>query len=252
MNRLAIGSILSRSFSLLGKNLVPFGAVVAVLHFPLLPLRLYQQSLTVGGPVPQEVSLRFVAAEVLLSMTIGAITCSALTHAVLSRLDRDHGAPMSIADSIRTAMRRLGRVIGVSLAVGVLTSVGMLACCIPGIILSCRYAVAAPAVVVEGHGVGGSLRRSVELTAGSRWDIFAVYMVTGLIIGAVGGIPATLSVVILGPLGFDVMHVASLVFVWLCGLVGSVFWLLVQVTTYHDLRLLRDGPTRDEVARAFD
>jgi hypothetical protein len=72
---------------------------------------------------------------------------------------------------------------------------------IPGLIafslfFSTKISMAAPAIVLEGHGLGTGLRRSFALTRGSAfWRVLGITLVAGLIAGVAGsllGLPFTL------------------------------------------------------------
>ena len=56
----------------------------------------------------------------------------------------------------------------------------------PGLYLLTRWSLITPAIVLEGRSAGESFTRSSELTAGHRWKVFGVIIVT-LLIYAIGG-----------------------------------------------------------------
>ena len=72
-----------------------------------------------------------------------------------------------------------------------------------------------------------------------------------LLISVVGGVADLVFVSIarlvagMGPVSPDVLLQCVGVFVW--GLLGSI-----AVVCYHDLRLLKEGPSGESVARVFD
>ena len=63
---------------------------------------------------------------------------------------------------------------------------GLFALVIPGIFLTILWLFAAQAVVVEGHGVRASLRRSGELVRGAWWTVFAPLLMTVLLLRVSG------------------------------------------------------------------
>ena len=70
-------------------------------------------------------------------------------------------------------------------AIGVRTFLGLLLLVVPGIILAVRYALAVPAAVLEDRGPAAALARSMQLTRGHGWRIFAIYVLLGaIVIGA--------------------------------------------------------------------
>jgi hypothetical protein len=253
MQRIAIGSILARSLSLLGKNVFAFGAVSAVTQLPVLGLLLHTQAQAVDASAPGGVAHWKTLIDLFVPLVLGAVTCSAVANTAVSQLEARRGVPRTgIGDSLRAAGRRLGRVVGVALAYGALITVGFLACVVPGLILSCGYAVAAPVVAVEGIGVRASMRRSMELTDGARWDIFALMVISGVLMMVLFVAFGLMAARGFGPIAVGAGNYATAVVVWLASVLGTLFYVSIQVTAYHDLRQLRDGATRDEVARVFD
>jgi uncharacterized membrane protein len=53
---------------------------------------------------------------------------------------------------------------------------GLVLLIVPGVILTVMWVAAGAACVVEGTGVSGAFRRSVELTRGYRWPIFGLFV----------------------------------------------------------------------------
>ena len=69
-------------------------------------------------------------------------------------------------------LRNWGRLFVAQLSASLLIALGFIALIVPGIVLLVRYALLAPAVVLEGAAPGEARRRSIELTSGIRWQIF--------------------------------------------------------------------------------
>ncbi|MCQ6553163.1 glycerophosphoryl diester phosphodiesterase membrane domain-containing protein [Streptomyces sp. C10-9-1] len=138
----------------------------------------------------------------MLITMIGTLLTTALLTVVVSRSVL--GRPVTLAGAWREARPRLPHLLGLTvlLPVGVivLVAVGVL----PGILiggvggvllsvlgalvamvvvawLSIRFALAAPALVLERQGVLASLRRSARLVQGSWWRIFGITLLTALL-----------------------------------------------------------------------
>jgi hypothetical protein len=73
-------------------------------------------------------------------------------------------------------------------AVGVGLLVGVPAVTVTAAYLWVKLALAAPALLLENVGPTGALRRSWELVRGSWWRLFGILLLTGLLVGAVGGV----------------------------------------------------------------
>jgi membrane-anchored glycerophosphoryl diester phosphodiesterase (GDPDase) len=68
----------------------------------------------------------------------------------------------------------------------------MLAALVYGILMALRYSLAMPACVVEGLPVGQAIKRSIELSKGSRGRIFVLGLLVGVIqmlLGVLLGFP---------------------------------------------------------------
>jgi hypothetical protein len=59
---------------------------------------------------------------------------------------------------------------------------GLVLLIVPGVMWAVRFGLAPYVVVDQGAGVGEALRRSSELTAGSRWALFLVWIILGGIV----------------------------------------------------------------------
>jgi hypothetical protein len=154
----------------------------------------------------------FLATTVLSGMLTYAVSQGAI------------GQRVTIASSWRAIGGRVPRLIGLSLLVGlivmgvvlvpiVLAVVGVtlmaagsagtlgagLAVILVGIAVSLvalawlgtRLLLAPAALVLEGQGVGASLRRGWRLSRGRFWRLFGIYLLTSLIVGFVSGVVST-------------------------------------------------------------
>lgn len=78
--------------------------------------------------------------------------------------------------SLRKLVRDLpfARLVAVDLIVTAAIIVGFLLFIVPGIVVFTWFALAAPVVTIERHGVRDALRRSRELVRGSFWRVLAI------------------------------------------------------------------------------
>ena len=101
-----------------------------------------------------------------------------------------------------------------------------------------------PVCLYEDLGPIATIRRSVGLTKGSRWLIFAsfltLYLVTGLISIAWTGVCIAIS----GPtaVGYMIAPVSSLI---------STFSAIFNASVYHELRQAKEGSGTDRLAEVF-
>ncbi|WP_066932980.1 DUF7544 domain-containing protein [Microtetraspora fusca] len=102
---------------------------------------------------------------------------------------------------------------------GVLGWVGLLMLCFVAYIVyalffSTKFALSAPAVVLEGRGPVDAMRRSWGLVRGDSWRIFGIVLLTGLLAGIIGSIlafPFSLAGTLVGLMGGSSAGVAVLV-----------------------------------------
>ena len=84
--------------------------------------------------------------------------------------------------AVRDTARRAWPLIGLTLVVTVATSIGYLLCFVPGVWLHVAWAVAIPALLLEGAGVFKALGRSFALTKVKFWLAFGVVWLSQLLV----------------------------------------------------------------------
>src|SRR5450631_4642763 len=67
----------------------------------------------------------------------------------------------------------------------ILTLLGLLGFVVVAVAFSTKISLAAPAIVLEGHGVVAGLRRSFALTKGAFWRILGITLLAGLLAGII-------------------------------------------------------------------
>lgn len=148
---------------------------------------------------------------------------------------------------------RFLKVIWTSGIAGLLIGIGFLFFLIPGVILSCVYAVTVPVAVVEKRGVSASLKRSRQLTKNRRWKILLANI--GLLICAYLVIILCLLPVVAIFSGFDLTPSQNAI---VAGLVGAFATpLLISVSSiaaayqYYLLTNEKEGVDLDSIAAVF-
>jgi hypothetical protein len=233
--RLDIGNAIGQSFRVLFANLLPFLALCGLVTLPVLLIQLYL--LQVDPMDGDHLFLEFLLA---ISPLLGLVATGAVTYGVFQSL---RGKPVSFADCLTTGLLRLFPVLGVSILTGLVVMGGLILFIIPGIIAYLMLYVAVPAAVVEQPGVMGALKRSRSLTEGSRWAVFGVVFLIGII-------------------SFAISYVLSLAFMTFTGLTFVlVQWVVQAFTTalaacsmtivYYQLRSGKEQIDVDEIAAAF-
>jgi hypothetical protein len=164
---------------------------------------------------------------VLLLSLVVTIAGTALLQGGLVEIVRglhvDGDDEASAFDALARAGDRLGKLIAVSLLVGIGVALGFLLLVIPGLILATRWAVAVPAAMLEPGTARGAMKRSRAILKGNEWNVFKVLFAVGLITGLVS-LPFTLVGLREGPFGW-----------WVAVTLGSV---LTAPYTAHALTVV--------------
>jgi hypothetical protein len=155
------------------------------------------------------------------------------------------GRPFDIGASVRRGLSRFLPVIGAAICAVVLIGIGFFLLVVPGFMLLTMFFVTIPVCVVEGLGPVKSLGRSGQLTKGYRWRIFAIYLISALVIGIVEAVLARLGMSIAGALGYGIVS-------FLVTAVGGAYQAIVSIMTYHDLRAVKEGLDIEQLAAVFD
>jgi hypothetical protein len=105
--------------------------------------------------------------------------------ALVPAVDSEHrGTPVpEIGALYRSSWARLGSLVALSILTGVGVGLGFVAFIVPGVLLSIRWALAAPIVMLEGLGARAAMKRSRELVSGHRWAVLCVLLNVWLRIG---------------------------------------------------------------------
>jgi hypothetical protein len=111
-----------------------------------------------------------------VSALIGFVGTTLVQGALVEVVEDEHrGRPArDLRELYRTSWGRLGSLLAVSILMGIGVGLGLVLFIVPGVLLAVRWAVATPAVMLEGLGARAAMRRSRELVAGHRKDVFVV------------------------------------------------------------------------------
>lgn len=169
INEYRVGDVLNKSLSVLLANFIPFMIITTAVNLPSIVFAIYT------GQNPEESNNLILT---LLQLFLGPIATGAITFGVFQQLRGKHS---SMGECVSVGFSRLFPVMFVAIVTGIAIMLGTLLLIVPGIILACMLFVAVPSAVVEKNGVRGALARSRELTRGSRFNIFWVVLLLGLI-----------------------------------------------------------------------
>jgi uncharacterized membrane protein len=120
----------------------------------------------------------------VMQLMCNFLVAPALFYSLLKVVQTGHTP--SLNDAYRWSLGKLPKLALASVISWMLTMLGFLLLIIPGIILSLAFAVVYPVAVFEKGSAIDSLRRSLQLTRGRRWNIFGASFVIAILAGVIG------------------------------------------------------------------
>jgi hypothetical protein len=217
--------VVATSWRVTRRNLLPFVVLACVLDAPAFLLRL------LGGTS----GIAMVIA-LPLQMIANSLTTAVVSYGVIMELN---GSRPSTRACITRGLSSLGRVLGVSLISGLVILAAMLLLIIPGIIVALTFFVIVPVTMIENLGIRAAMKRSRQLTAGRKGDLFLIAM-------------------IMGAFSVGIALVANQLDPWAAWLwrvtgtaLSSTFSAVTGSVVYVVLRQLREGTQVPEIATAF-
>ena len=246
---LTAGDLLSDTLSIYGQNFIPFSVIGALVMLPAVVV--FAFVIFGAALMPNEDAivayalvtglLAGIAAALGIQAANGAVTYGVVQHV--------RGRPASLGECLSVGFSRMFPVLGVAIVNGVAVALGLMACCVPGLIVMTIFAVAAPVAVIEKPGVFASMGRSNALTEGYRWSLFGAIFLIGLINWIIDKgatfLQAALPDTVLA--GVAILGVAWAVYTISAGLNGTL-----AAVAYYRLRAAKESVDVEEIASVFD
>jgi hypothetical protein len=169
-----------------------------------------------------------------LNIVMTAVFLGAMTRVVADiYLQRN----ASVKDCLQLGARHTCTMMGASLLAYIACMLGMLLLIIPGIYLSVMLFVIKPAVIIEGLGVFGSLKRSYNLVSGKWCYVFCIFFILFIITFALQMIWTTIFVG-----GNDALSTLWGSFVAsIPGVIIIPMWACITTITYINLRVEKES-----------
>lgn len=244
-----IGRVIHRMTTSIGRRWRLLG--VAMLLFTVLPGALFMGGLAFGGEIDTQNPFgMFTSARLAsiwgLAMLIGIFAQTVVVSLILA--DQLGDTPV-LQGSIIVALAALLPAIALKILVWLALGVASLFFIVPALLLAVRWFVALPALVAEQAGVLGSLARSRDLTRGARWSIFALIALIGALYLVLAGALAPLGLIV-GTGNVPMTIVAAIAQQCFAGL-ASIVWTAALVSTFLELREIREGKPAGRLAEVF-
>jgi hypothetical protein len=241
--RLSVGSVITRTFDVWMGNIASFSIFGFLVNSPVLVALVYVTLSREPHPVLGALA---TLAQRLLSLVI----TGGITYGVFEHLRDEHP---TVGDVLRNGFSSLGRVWAAGLYVSVLSVMGFCALIVPGLILTTMYWVAVPVAVIESPGASASLKRSQELTEGSRWAILAIILALAFVVFATAITFGVILRFVEGALGKrEQLKAWQAVLVQLWAIPLGCFYAVGPAVVYHDLRVGKEGADVGELLKVFE
>jgi hypothetical protein len=235
--QLSVGSLAGQSVTAFIRNFLPFTLLSILVLSPWIVFRfLFEPGREPGFP--------FLIADLILRTVLGYVLTGAVTFGVIQQL---RGQPAGVATAITQGMQTFGRVLWTGILCGLRIMLFMLLLFVPGIIESIKLYVAIPAAVMEGKTGTAAVDRSLQLTDGSRWQIFGAWLVVFLL-------PIIIGMVALFMLQTTAVREAAVLPIWLDVLITvltTTFGATMMAVCYFLLRSGRENVDVKELAAVF-
>jgi hypothetical protein len=177
-----IGRVLSNTFGLMGRRA---GTLCALGGLVILPTRLLTWQLVRNAILPATPDV--ISTEV--TFWLGLFAISALATIMLdfgqaamigASMAQREDRSMGLLETLAPALRRLPFIMLAGLLHFVGFMIGFVLLLVPGCIVMTMWSVVGPVMGAEQTGVIQSFRRSMELTRGTRWQVFWLLMFVGI------------------------------------------------------------------------
>ncbi len=250
------GRALALSLSILGSNAGALALMTVLIHLPALAYQFFVIAvptvvLPAGAAATDALAgpaLRAQQQQAAILTGVGMFFTALATAAVIHRIFQQiQGNEASFVGSLRFGLRRVGAVLLINFLTGLLTFLGCLAFFVPGFVIATMLFVAVPVSVAEGRDIFDSLRRSADLTRGSRWGIFGLLIIPTSFVAGLN----LAAILALGETRIE-LALANPRFQAVSAVIAVLYQALASVTTtvaYLELRRRREGsPTPPLVA----
>src|SRR6266699_4303153 len=243
---LGLGEVISKTFEVYRREFVKYFVLFEIVGVLVqVATTLAQQAFVLPNlpvnPTPQQFSAYFSAlfgALLLLLVVIFVVNIvfSAIAEGSAVKLASEQitKGQVSLGASIRFAVSRLLSIWALSIIVGIIVFLGVIALIVPGIILAIMFSLALPVLLIENKGVTESMGRSRQLVS-HRWaKTFGTFLVLGIMVR----IASLIFSAITAPLGIAGPVVNGI----LSALYQPLFPILMAVYYYSNLARISQPP----------
>lgn len=247
---LGVGAVVSESFSILFRNIIPVMILAFIPTFFGLVVSGFLNGWGFTLGTDDNIVGPFNWAAFALNMLINMVIYG-LTTALLVQLayDAKLGRPINVGRYFGPGLAAALPIAVLGMVAGILAGLGFMALIVPGLWIYAVFSMIAPVVVIERVGYKG-LGRSAGLTKGYRWPIIGTIILIGICTALLSFV-ATFLVSMLGALAGGGIAV-SLVITSAISAVGYGLGGISLSLIYARLREIKEGVSVDQIASVFD
>jgi len=212
---LSLGALLQRTLDVVRRHLAVLVASVAIVVTPFVLVGGGAAVLLgPGGERTYQLGSTLMAVVAALGGLIAVAGCIGVV------LRERAGEPVSVGAALGFGLRRYPMVLAVTLIVALAVFAGMFACFLPGIYLLVRWAMAVPALLVEGGDVGAALTRGWAVVE-NRWWLTFGFLIAGYLLPVVVALVLQQATIALFGLAIETRSPGGLVGLGVAQVVGT-------------------------------
>ncbi len=243
--RIDLGRVIGNATGVLARNAFGLFLVGLVLAgVPNFALRYFQLSLlfsdsaTIPGGFWGYWALSFIVSTVSSALLQIVVMRSAILHL--------NGRPADIGGSVAASIRLILPVVGLSLVTSFIVLVGLVMLIVPGVIANVLLILSVPVLIQERLSIDESMRRSVDLSRGSRPVIFALVVALYIL----SWVAWMLAISIMDGMGVEDIPVAALLQALEPTISATISAVLIAAL-YVEIRTTKEGATVEGLTDIF-
>jgi hypothetical protein len=242
--KIDVGRVVQRSFEVLGRQIGPYLLLSLLLSgIPTGYMNWLTLRAAAGAGTWFAESAPVAGLAWLLALLGGFFLQAVIVRSSILQLG---GSDPDIAGSLAAALRLLLPMIGLAICSGFLIVIGFVLLIVPGVIVYIALIVSVPVLVEEG-GVFHSMRRSRELTKGSRGRIFLLLLLLVVAYLIAWGVTAAIG----AAFGVGDSALVQSTLQAASTSVTTVLGSAVSAALYFELRAIKEGATFQGLAEVF-
>jgi len=236
----SIGGTIGEGINLYFANFLPLIFITAIINLPVIFYKLYIMEIGNTNPIKM-----LFASLIMIFAVLGAATISSGFFVQLISRNYMQHEKISIGAFISKVLPIIFPLLMLTFFTTLFTTFAFLLFIIPGIIIAIGLIVAPHVLVIERTGVFEAMTRSWELTKGSKFTIFAILILGGLITMVF----AVLNLIVQA---FAANHpITSLLAEYSINIISGPVLPCILVVVYFNLRIEKEGFNIEHLANQF-